>query len=127
MDDDVNVVGPLREEILSTVAALGPGDDLANGMRRLDERTYSEIDTFKVEIRANEGQHRGRPHCCVTTDKGAVSVDILTGEIIAGNAGKWNTPIRKAVKSHSAGLKKLWDEMRPDDQQLPTSSPSKKS
>jgi len=125
MSDDIDVTGTLKEEILGSIAALGPGDDLSGGMRRLDERTYSEIDQLKVEIRANEGQHRGRPHCCVTTDKGAVSVDILTGEIIEGDAGKWNTPIKKVVKSHSNGLKKLWDEMRPDDQKLPQASTSK--
>ena len=113
------VEDPLRASLLSAVAALGPGDDLPNGTRRLDERTYPEIKSFKVLIRANESQHRGRPHCCVQTDKGDVSVDIETGQIIAGDAGKWNTPIKRAVVQHREGLKALWEKMRPDDQRLP--------
>lgn len=123
MTDDIALDTDLREAILRTITQLGPGDDLPNGMRRLDERTYPEITSFKVIIRANESKHPGRPHCCVETDKGSVSVDIETGEIIAGNAGKWNTPIKKAVTSHKAGLEKLWNEMRPDDQKLPTKKP----
>lgn len=110
----------LKEDILNTISALGPGEDLPNDKRSSIERTYSAIKEFKVEIRANESQHRGRPHCCVTTDKGAVSVDIRTGEIIAGNAGRWNTSVSKAVVAHSNGLQELWDQMRPDDQRLPT-------
>ena len=108
-----------RLALLGVIAALGPGDGLPNGMRRLDERTYPEIKAFKVLIRANESQHRGRPHCSVETDKGAVSVDIETGEIIAGDAGKWNTPIKRAVIQHQKGLRDLWTKMRPDDQRLP--------
>ena len=115
---EIEVTGDLKAELLRTITQQGPGDNLPGGLRRLDEKQYPEIQNFKVEIWPNEGKHRGRPHCKVTTDKGAVTVDIETGEIIVGQAGKWEVAISKSVKAHKAGLHKMWDETRPDDQKL---------
>jgi hypothetical protein len=84
----------------------------------LAEKRYPEITSFKVEIWPNEGKHPGRPHCKVTTDKGAVSVDLGTGDIIAGNPDRWASAIKTAVMDHMVELQKLWDETRPDDQKL---------
>ncbi len=112
----IEVVSELRDEILSEIQAIGPTDNM--GRSFLVEKQYKEIRQFKVEIFPNESTHRGRPHCKVTTDKGAVTVDISNGGIIAGTAGHWTRTIQKVVLSHSDGLKRLWDEMRPDDQKL---------
>ena len=115
---EIDVTGDLLTEFLTTITQQGPGADVQGGLRPLNEKTYPEIQQFKVEVLPNEGKHRGRPHCKVTTDKGAVSVDIETGDIIAGKADRWATAIGKAVKSHKAGLQKLWKESRPDDQKV---------
>lgn len=112
----MNVSSELANEIRQSIRAYGQIQE--NGLSFLTEKTYPEIDQFKVEIFPNEGQHRGRPHCKITTDKGSVTVDLHTFAIIAGTAGPWNHTICKVVKDHQTGLLVLWDKMRPDDQRL---------
>lgn len=109
----------LRLELAEYISRIGVTD--AAGRSGLNEARFAAITDFKVVVRPNEGQHRGRPHCVVQMDRGApeVSVDILTGEILAGNPGPWRHTITKAILEHSAALKDFWDSLRPDDQRLP--------
>ena len=102
---------------MSTIDSIGP--ILLDGRSFLAERQYPEIHQFKVEVFPNVGQHGGRPHCKVTTDKGAVTVDLDTAQIIAGDAGHWNRTVERTAAAPTEGLLALWDEMRPDDQRLP--------
>jgi hypothetical protein len=113
----MEVSNELATSIRTKIQSMGP--TLASGKQMLTERVYKEVDTFKIEVFPNEGQHRGRPHCKVTTDKGAVTVDAKTGEILAGNAGHWTATVCKVVLAHSDGICDLWEKMRPEDQKLP--------
>jgi hypothetical protein len=112
----VDLPESLRLDMLHYIRMIGIVQK--DGLSLLTEKTYPEIDAFKVEIFPNEGRHRGRAHCRVTTDDGSVSVDIETYEIIAGEPGRWARSIRKAVEEHHAGLLALWNQTRPDDQRL---------
>ncbi len=115
---ELEVAGDLKKEILDGIRQKGP-DYVDGGLSRLDEKTYPEISQFKVEIFPNEGKHRGKPHCRVTTDKGYVSVSIPDGEIIAGKGARWSGAIKKVISTHGQALLALWYKMRPDDQALP--------
>lgn len=88
-------------------------------LQDLREARYKAIKDFDVQIFPDESQHRGRPHCSVDTrGHGRVSVDIMTGEILAGDAGRYNREISLAVTGEKRGLSDLWAKMRPDDQKL---------
>lgn len=108
----------IQESIRDSIRSIGP--TLTNGISLLAEKTYPEITEFKVEIFPNEGKHRGRPHCKVTTDKGAVTIDLHTIEIIVGSAGHWEGTIQKVLgqECHKNALLNLWNNTRPNDQRL---------
>ncbi len=112
----MEVPAQLAQAIRNDIHSYGP--ILEGGVSLLIEKTYPEIDQFKVEIFPNESQHRGRPHCRVTTDKGAVTIDFLTGEVLAGDAGHWTRTACKTVVQHKDGLLALWNATRPTDQKL---------
>jgi hypothetical protein len=97
----VDLPESLRLHVLHYIRMIGIVQE--DGLSLLTEKTYPEIDAFKVEIFPNEGRHRGRAHCKVTTNDGSVSVDIESCEIIVGEAGRWARSIRKAVEEHRVG------------------------
>ncbi len=115
MTKHIDVTGDLGKAFLHSMTAKGPDGSSPN---MLLEKQYPEIKLFKVSIWPNESQHRGRPHCAVRHDKGQVSVDIMTGEVIAGDPGRWASAIKHAVLQHSSELQELWNSTRPDDQKL---------
>jgi hypothetical protein len=113
----MNVPEELADNIRNNIRAYGPMNE--GGVSFLIEKTYPEVDQFKIEVFPNEGKHRGRPHCRVTTDKGAITVDLASFEILAGDAGPWNHTVKKVIADNAVGLMKFCDTLRPDDQKLP--------
>jgi hypothetical protein len=90
-----------------------------DGLSYLTEVTVS-LNNFRVVLRPNEGQHRGRPHCLIEMGEDSATFDIMTGELLAGTLKSWNRTAEKTILRHSAKLKEVWDQTRPDDQKLKT-------
>jgi len=111
--------GKLITDIASEIASEPPLK-----RQRLDERVVRAITEFKVEMFSNESKHAGRPHVKVHLKGGAVSISLddppesltPTGGIV-GEASAI-----KVVAKNRKTLLKLWNDTRPDDQKLPSST-----
>lgn len=112
---DLTLTGKLLASIRDEIVALGEIDE--QGRSFLIEVALC-LDGFRVVLRPNEGQHRGRPHCLVEANDNSATFDIVTGERLAGDLKKLNRTVEKVIKDHSAELLGRWDETRPDDQKL---------
>jgi hypothetical protein len=93
------------------------GEIQENGMSLLKEVTVS-LDGFRVTIRPNESQHRGRPHCLIAMGEFSATFDIVTGALLAGSLKSWTRTAEKVVKRNSVDLLKVWNDTRPDDQKI---------
>lgn len=105
----------LRTEIYEDFQKLG--EIQADGRSFLKEVTVN-IERFRVVIRTNESQHRGRPHCLIQMGEDSGTFDIVTGKLLAGDLKSWTRTAEKVVASHSSQLLDLWTATRPDDQKL---------
>lgn len=106
----------LRDTMLDEVRAFGIVQP--DGRSLLNEKTYPEIEDFKVTFFGNESQHRGRPHCKVTIAGKSANFDIVTTELIVGDIKPWERTVSKVLAAHADGLLAFWHSTRPDDQKL---------
>lgn len=118
MIDDVaiDLFDDLRTLMLEEIRAYGVVQ--ADGRSLLNEKTYPEIDDFKVTFFSNESQHRGRAHCKVTIAGKSANFDIVSGELIIGDIRPWERTVSKVLIEHKEGLLEFWHSTRPDDQKL---------
>ena len=115
MSGSIDASPELLERVYITFTQLGEIQE--NGLSFLKEVTVA-LPQFKVVIRPNESQHRGRPHCLIAMGEKSAVFDIVTGELMAGTLKSWNRTAEKAVKLHSPELLEVWNDTRPDDQKL---------
>lgn len=89
-----------------------------HGTRFLTEKVF-RVGEFAVLFYPNEGKHPGRPHCTVRLPNGFTpKLDIVSGQVIEGDAGTWGRTLRKFVADNSKALLDAWNATRPDDQKL---------
>ena len=115
MTDEAKVEGELLKSIADSFRAYGP--IMENGMSMLNEVSI-QLERFKVVIRPNESQHRGRPHCLIELRGKSATFDINGGSLLAGDLKPWNRTAEKVIAENSVKLMALWDKTRPDDQKL---------
>lgn len=77
---------------------------------------------LRYEFWPNESQHRGRPHCKVSSGEKAATFSIPEGDLLAGNIRPHETEARKTIRKHADELTRYWRLTRPDDQRTPDRS-----
>jgi hypothetical protein len=92
MTQDVQMPDEFIARIYATFSQLGEIQE--NGLSYLKEVTVS-LPEFRVIIRTNESQHRGRPHCLIAMGENSATFDIQTGQRLAGNLKSWNRTAEK--------------------------------
>ena len=73
---------------------------------------------LRYEFWPNESQHRGRPHCKVSSGEKAATFSIPEGDLLAGNIHPHETEARKTIRKHADELTRYWWLTRPDDQRV---------
>lgn len=115
MADEIVIDGELLQKIIDRFRSYGP--IMENGLSLLTE-VKVDLGRFKAIIRPNESKHRGRPHCLIECDEKSASIDIQSGERLAGDLGRWNRTAEKVVLEFSNALLCVWNDTRPDDQKF---------
>ena len=77
---------------------------------------------LRYEFWPNESQHRGRPHCKVSSGEKAATFSIPEGDLLAGNIRPHEAEARKTIRKYANELTRFWWLTRPDSQRIPDRS-----